>query len=110
VHGITAGSQVINAFGKKPVRTQVPAPSCLFQLSLSRSKPPAGSVEAMFRVTGSEKSSGSTRIGSSVSDSNLNNTTSAPVPKPRSNQPTPATQQNSSKLSLSDWDLEDFDE
>ncbi|XP_023705061.1 uncharacterized protein LOC111863203 isoform X2 [Cryptotermes secundus] len=92
------------------------------QLSLSRLKPPVGSVEAMFRATGSEKISvyqgtdlGSTRIGSSVSDSNcenmnLNNTTSAPVPKPRSNQPTLATQQNSSKLCLSDWDLEDFDE
>lgn len=91
-------------------------------MSLSRSKPPVGSVEAMFRSTGSEKISvyqgtdlGSTRIGSSVSDSNCenmnhNNTTSAPVPKPRSNQPTPATQQNSSKLCLSDWDLEDFDE
>jgi hypothetical protein len=76
----------------------------------------------MFQATGSEKSSfsqdtdlGSTTLGSSVPNSNyenmnLNNTTSAPVPKPRSNQPTPATQQNSSKLSLSDWDLEDFDE
>jgi hypothetical protein len=121
MHGITAGFQVITAFGRKPVRThtqqfQVAAPSSLFQLSLSRSKPPAGSVEAMFRATGSEGTDlGSTRIGSSASDSkrenmNLNNTTSAPVPKPRSNQPTPATQQNSSKLSLSDWDLEDFDE
>jgi hypothetical protein len=85
-------------------------------------KPPAGSVEAMFRATGSEKTSlyqgralDSTRIGSSVSDSkreniSLNNATSAPVPTPRSNQPTPATQQHSSKYSLSDWDLEDFDE
>jgi hypothetical protein len=75
----------------------------------------------MFRATGSEKTSlyqdtalDSTRTGSSVSESKRENTslnvTPAPVPTPRSNQPTPATQQHSSKYSLSDWDLEDFDE
>jgi hypothetical protein len=96
--------------------------SCLFQLSLRRSKPPAGSVEAMFHAAGSERSSfsqgtdlGSTRIGSSAPDSkqenmNLNIATSVPVPKPRSSQPTTATQEHSWKYSLSDWDLEDFDE
>jgi hypothetical protein len=127
VQGVTAGSQVITTFGKMFLKTRITipsflAPSCLFQLSLRMSKPPAGSVEAMFRATGSEKTLlyqgtdlGPARIGSSVSDSkrenmDLNNATSTPDPTPRSNQPTPATQQHSSKHSLSDWDLEDFDE
>jgi hypothetical protein len=77
----------------------------------------------MFHATGSEKSSqdhgtdlSSPSLDSFVSDSkhnntNLSNTASPPpVPKPRFNKPITATQQTSSKLPLSDWDLEDFDD
>jgi hypothetical protein len=41
---------------------------------------------------------------------NLSNTKSAPVPKPRSKQPTTGTKKTSEKHSLSDWDLQDFDD
>jgi hypothetical protein len=84
---------------------------------MSRSKPPAGSVEAMFHTAGGKKSFHYEGTDdSSASDSNhennmnLKNTTSAPVPKPRSKQPTPGMKETSMKHSLSDWDLEDFDD
>jgi len=79
-------------------------------------------VVAMFRATGSEKSLqcqdtdlSSPGFGSFVSESNCENNMnlsniSAPVPKPRFKPFTTASQQTSSKLTLSDWDLEDFDD
>jgi len=95
----------------------VPTCSFLFQLSISRSKPPAGGVEAMFHAAGGEKSfhyQGTNHSSASESNHennmNLNNTTSAPIPKPRSKQPTTGTKEMSIKHSLSDWDLQDFDD
>jgi hypothetical protein len=71
----------------------------------------------MVHAAGGEKSFHSQGTDdSSASDSNhennmnLNTTTSAPVPKPRSRQPTARTQETSMKHSLSDWDLQDFDD
>lgn len=119
LYGIVLSTKIAGTHAKQ---FSIPATSFLFQLRMSRSKPPTGSVEAMFRSTGSEKSSqyqgtdlSSPSLDSFMSDTNhenntnLSNTTSAPVPKPRSNKPITATQQTSSKLPLSDWDLEDFD-
>jgi hypothetical protein len=71
----------------------------------------------MFHAAGGEKSldsQGTNDSSESESDHennmNLNNTTSAPVPKPRSIQPTTRTNETSVKHSLSDWDLQDFDD
>ena len=71
----------------------------------------------MFHAAGGEKSSRYQGTNdSSAPDSNhennmnLNNTTSAPVPKPRSKQTTTETKETSVKRSLSDWDLQDFDD
>ena len=110
------------ALGRRDCRTEiqqfsVPTYGFLFQLSISRSKPPAGSVEAMFHAGKGEKSFYYQDTNdSSASDSNhennmnLNNTTSAPVPKPRSKQPTTGMKETSVNHSLSDWDLQDFDD
>jgi len=71
----------------------------------------------MFHAAGSEKSfryqgtnNSSAADSNHENNMNLNNTTSAPVPKPRSKQPTTGTKETSEKHSLSDWDLQDFDD
>jgi len=86
-------------------------------LSISKSKPPVGSVEAMFHAARGEKSfhyqgtnDSSASDNNHENNMNLNNTTSTPVPKPRSKQPTAGTNETSIKHSLSDWDLQDFDD
>ncbi|XP_021916762.1 myosin heavy chain, non-muscle-like isoform X3 [Zootermopsis nevadensis] len=121
-YGYAGSYEQINLSTKQSAKIAQISKNIEEQLRMSRSKPPTGSVEAMFRSTGSEKSSqyqgtdlSSPSLDSFMSDTNhenntnLSNTTSAPVPKPRSNKPITATQQTSSKLPLSDWDLEDFD-
>jgi hypothetical protein len=120
VYGIVSSTKIARTHIQQ---FSFPARNFLFQLSKSRSKPPTGSVEAMFHATGSERNPqyqgtdlSSPSLDSFVSDSNhennmdLSNTALAPVPKPRSSKPITATQQTSSKLPLSDWDLEDFDD
>jgi len=71
----------------------------------------------MFHAAGSEKSfryqgtnNSSAADSNHENNMNLNNTTSAPVPKPRFKQPTTGTKETSEKHSLSDWDLQDFDD
>jgi hypothetical protein len=70
----------------------------------------ASGGEKSFHYEGMDDSSASD--GNHENNMNLNNTntTSAPVPKPRSKQPTPGMKETSLKHSLSDWDLEDFDD
>ena len=74
------------------------------QLKLARSKPPAGGVDTVFRINSQASSS----LGSLVSENNQENNmnvanSSVPTPKPR-------TLSQPSKLTLSEWDLEDFDD
>ncbi|KAJ9591405.1 hypothetical protein L9F63_002011 [Diploptera punctata] len=67
------------------------------QLRMARSKPPTGGVEAMFRDKQSTSSNRNQENNMNVANSSASN-------------PKTQAQPSTSKLTLSDWDLEDFDD